>query len=182
MLNSTSLSSNNFTYVKMNVQGTSTIKYFLSCGGYKKSTLVNDAKQSLLASNPLQKNQALANITVNWKKTYILSVFYTVVKCIVTADIVEFHSPENNENSVVNSQEPKTSIISSDQPKTKITQINKTESTIKIGDKVRYKDTFKQVDGVVCKINGNSYTIKYVNERGVEKEITTSSAWFKKIN
>lgn len=90
MANSASLSSNNFSYVKMNVQGTSTATYVLGIGGLAKETLVNDAKQQLLASNPLKSNQTLANLTVNYKNSRYLGVLFMTVKCTVTADVVEF--------------------------------------------------------------------------------------------
>ena len=89
MANSAAFSSNNFSYVKMNAQGTSTATYVLGIGGLAKETLVNDAKQQLLTSSPLKSNQTLANLTVNWKNSIYLGLFKTV-KCTVTADIVEF--------------------------------------------------------------------------------------------
>ena len=89
MANSAFLSANNFSYVKMNVQGTSTASYVLGIGGLGKETLVNDAKQQMLARSPLKSNQTLANLTVNWKNSHYLGLVI-IVKCTVTADIVEF--------------------------------------------------------------------------------------------
>jgi hypothetical protein len=51
---------------------------------------VDDAQKRMILSNPLKKNQAIANLTVNFKKTYIYFGVITTVKCVVTADIVEF--------------------------------------------------------------------------------------------
>ena len=91
MANSASLSSNNFSYVKKDVQGTSTAKYILGIGGMARETLVNDAKKQLLESNSLESNQTLANLTVNYKiARYLGGAIYTKVTCTVTADIVEF--------------------------------------------------------------------------------------------
>lgn len=89
MSNSASLGAANFSYVKQNIKGEDTASYFFGIGGMAKETLVNNAKQKMIASNPLSSNQALANITVNFKSSFILGIFYTV-RCIVTADIVEF--------------------------------------------------------------------------------------------
>ena len=90
MTNSAALSSSNFSYVKQNIKGQSTATYFLCIiGGLNKVTLVDNAKQQMLATNPLKSNQALANLTVNFKYSYYFGVFSSV-NCTVTADVVEF--------------------------------------------------------------------------------------------
>jgi hypothetical protein len=89
MANSASLSSANFSYVRNNIKGESTATYILGIGGLAKETLVNDAKQRMLTDNPLKNNQALANLTVNFK-TSAYFIFYTTCTCTVTADVVEF--------------------------------------------------------------------------------------------
>lgn len=90
MENSASLSSANFSYVKQNVEGKAQATYVLGIGGFAKETLVNQAKQKMLAENPLKNNQTLANLTVNFKKSYYFGLVYSTVKCTVTADVVEF--------------------------------------------------------------------------------------------
>ncbi|MBF2709315.1 hypothetical protein IR213_12040 [Flavobacterium soyangense] len=90
MENSASLSSANFSYVKQNIEGKAQATYVLGIGGLAKETLVNNAKQKMLAENPLRDNQTLANLTVNFKKSYYLGLIYSTVKCTVTADVVEF--------------------------------------------------------------------------------------------
>jgi hypothetical protein len=89
MQSSAALSSANFSYV-MNVRGESTATYILGIGGMNKETLVDDAQKHMILQNPLKKNQALANLTVNFKTSYIYFGVITTVKCVVTADIVEF--------------------------------------------------------------------------------------------
>jgi hypothetical protein len=89
MASSASLNSANFSYVKQNVKAKSTATYILGIGGLGKETLVNSAKEELISENKLKNNQALSNLTVNFKNSYILGVFSTVT-CTVTADIVEF--------------------------------------------------------------------------------------------
>ena len=89
MANSASLSSANFSYIKQNIKGEATATYILGIGGLAKETLVNDAKQNMLAENPLKNNQTLANLTVNFKTSHYLGL-YATAKCTVTADIVEF--------------------------------------------------------------------------------------------
>jgi hypothetical protein len=89
MQSSAALSSANFSYVT-NVRGESSATYVFGIGGLNKETLVDDAQKRMILSNPLKKNQAIANLTVNFKKTYIYFGVITTVKCVVTADIVEF--------------------------------------------------------------------------------------------
>lgn len=89
MSSSASLSSSNFAYVGQ-AQGQATVSYVLTFGGSRSETLVDAAKKNLLASISLGNNQALANVTVNFKTTSTLGVLYREVTCIVTADIVEF--------------------------------------------------------------------------------------------
>jgi hypothetical protein len=89
ILNSASLGSNNFKYVKKGVVGTSMATYVFGLGGNAKMAIVDQAKRNLLSTNPLQDNQVLANITISWKSTFVLP-FAITNRCTVTADIVEF--------------------------------------------------------------------------------------------
>jgi hypothetical protein len=91
MLNSASLSSANFSYVKENISGTASVMSFLGLGGgfFKEDWgLVLEAKRKMLLANPLKKNQALVNITVNFKTKVALCIISKA--CTVTADVVEF--------------------------------------------------------------------------------------------
>jgi hypothetical protein len=89
MSNSASLSSANFSYVKQNIKGQSQATYVLGIGGLAKESLINEAKQKMLAENPLKDNQTLANLTVSFKGSHYLILFGTM-KCTITADVVEF--------------------------------------------------------------------------------------------
>ena len=89
MLNSASLGSNNFTYVKKDVKGTAMVAYVFGIGGNDRMAIVNVAKKDLLFANPLKDNQALVNLTVSWKNTFVLP-FAITNRCTLTADIVEF--------------------------------------------------------------------------------------------
>ena len=88
MNNSASLSNPNFSYAQQNISGFAETTYIFGIGGLDKEALVEEAKMNMLKDHPLQPNQALANVAVDWKKTFILVVVYN--KCTVTADIVEF--------------------------------------------------------------------------------------------
>jgi len=89
MASSASLSSANFSYVAKNIYGKSTCSYFLGFGGLKRESLVRDAKKAMLDGHPLMDNQAIANLTVSFKKSFYLGVII-YVDCLVSADIVEF--------------------------------------------------------------------------------------------
>lgn len=91
MSNSAALSSANFSYVKQNIKGEATATYVFGIGGLAKETLVDNAKQQMLASTPLKSNQTLANLTVNFKSSFYLGFLYRTVRCTVTADVVEFN-------------------------------------------------------------------------------------------
>ena len=88
--NSASLSSNNFTYVKKDIKGAASATYVFGLGGLAKTAILDNAKKDLLSANPLKDNQALANITISWKKTFVLP-FAITNRCTVTADIIEFN-------------------------------------------------------------------------------------------
>ena len=89
MKNSASLSEANFSYVNQSISGMSSAQYVFVIGGLNRQALVEEAKKDMLKNNPLQPNQVLANVTVNWKYSFYVVVFRT--ECTVTADVVEFH-------------------------------------------------------------------------------------------
>lgn len=85
---SASLSGNNFTYVKNDIAGESTATYILGFGGLAKQAIAHEAKKDMLSKNPLDANQTIANVSVNFKTKYLF--LFNQVKCTVTADVVEF--------------------------------------------------------------------------------------------
>ncbi|HZK08558.1 MAG TPA: DUF6567 family protein [Bacteroidales bacterium] len=86
-MSNASLSQNNFKIVKFAKGDVCTTKIF-GLGGLGKQALVAEAKQELLANYPLQDGQALANMTVDFKNSFIF--FVIITKCTVTADVVQF--------------------------------------------------------------------------------------------
>ncbi|HOF55893.1 MAG TPA: hypothetical protein PLD74_13395 [Prolixibacteraceae bacterium] len=87
MSDSASLGANNFKMVKY-AKGEASVTKVFGLGGMGKDALVAEAKTNLVQNNPLKEGQALANITVDVKNSFIL--FVTQTKVTVTADIVEF--------------------------------------------------------------------------------------------
>jgi hypothetical protein len=92
MASSASLNSANFSYTKQSIKGESKATYILGIGGMAKESLVANAKQQMLASNPLGANQALANLTVSYKSSFYVGLLYRTLICTVTADVVEFNN------------------------------------------------------------------------------------------
>ncbi len=82
-----SISTNNFKMIGM-VEGTATTTKIFGLGGLAKDALVYEAKKDLLQNNPLKDGQALANVTLDFKNSFIL--FVNKQKVTVAADIVEF--------------------------------------------------------------------------------------------
>ena len=94
MVNSASLSSNNFHYVQTDAFASAKCTYFLGLGGVQHDALVGEAKQNLYYKTGLLDNQVLANVTVNWKTKFSWFGLVITSKCTVTADIVEFDSAQ----------------------------------------------------------------------------------------
>ncbi len=88
MNNSASLAEANFSYAEQSISGFSETYHVFGIGGLEKEALVEEAKKDMLKNHPLQANQALANVTVNWKNSFYIIIMMS--KCTVTADIVEF--------------------------------------------------------------------------------------------
>ncbi|MEI6585937.1 MAG: DUF6567 family protein [Sediminibacterium sp.] len=87
---SAALSSGNFDYVQKSVSGSSSAVYILGIGGMAKSKMASEAKEDMLKRNPLKSNQALANVSVDVKNSFILGLLYHKLTYNVTADVVEF--------------------------------------------------------------------------------------------
>lgn len=87
MTGNASLSANNFKVVKIASGHSKTTKIF-GLGGLAKDALVLDAKKDMLLNNPLRDGQALSNVTVDFKTSFIF--FVITEKVTVAADIVEF--------------------------------------------------------------------------------------------
>ncbi len=80
----------NFSYVQKQIEGRASVKYILGFGGLKKQTIIDHAKRDMLRHHPLDDNQALANVTVNYKTSNYAGIVRKI-QCTVTADIVEFN-------------------------------------------------------------------------------------------
>lgn len=165
---SASLNSANFFYQKKDVYGVAQATYVLGIGGMSRQSLVMEAKENMLKSNPLLKNQALANVTMSFKSSGFLAFIVTTIKCTVSADIVEFKSnladsPETvnqikASDPEVNTQNP---IITTDEVKSNVS----TSALIKVGDEVKIINYFSTpVRGKVVEIRKGEYFDEYIVE------------------
>ena len=71
---SAALSKANFKYVEQNVSGIAEANYVFGIGGLEKQTLVQEAKRNLMEVYPIGENQALVNISVNWKTSFFYPI------------------------------------------------------------------------------------------------------------
>lgn len=90
---STGLDEANFRYVARDLSGTVTTTQIFGIGGLDKNAIVAEAKAAMLEGRELEDNQALANLTISYKRAFYVVVIITDVT--VTADLVEFVEEED---------------------------------------------------------------------------------------
>lgn len=99
MVGSGSLTQGNFSYVAHDINGSYSAVYVFGIGGLTKSTLVHNAKLIMLHDFPLKNNQALVNLTVNYKTAWYALGIVAISTCTITADVVEFSGALSSVNS-----------------------------------------------------------------------------------
>lgn len=88
MTGNAALSDANFFTVGY-AMGTSEITKVLGMGGVATDALVLEAKRNLYKNHPLTKGQALANVSVDFKRT--IFPFVSKLKVLISADIIDFN-------------------------------------------------------------------------------------------
>lgn len=176
MTGSASLDAPNFMYKKQDVYGTSKAVYVLGIGGVARQSLILEAKRNMLKANPLRNNQALANVAVSYKSSAFLGFIVTTVNCTVSADIVEFDTPQID-LSQPQSQNPESLYGENFSEEDSETQIENTEidtkTPINVGDKVNVVHYFNRpVNGKVIEINDRGYVVEYERSNGRFKQVT----------
>lgn len=194
MSGSASLGSANFSYKQQNLTGESKAVYILGIGGEARQSLVLEAKKKMLAKNPLQPGQALANLSVSYKTIHYFGILAVVVRCVVSADIVEFYNWPQMKEAVEGAMstttapvaQPSTTLLTKVDPAQPFSPPAAKESIsqpagqqphnpfadrkLNIGDKVLIVNYFfVPVDGTVVGFNGNQITVEYLNKRGKVK-------------
>ncbi|UTW66916.1 hypothetical protein KFE94_02025 [bacterium SCSIO 12643] len=94
MTGNASIANNNFRVAGI-IDGQASTTHILGIGGLSKSALVLEAKKDMLTNYPLRKGQALANVTVDIKKTFVL--FYEKTLITVSADVIDFNPMDTEE-------------------------------------------------------------------------------------
>lgn len=197
MSDSASLGSANFSYKQQNLTGESKAVYILGIGGEARQSLVLEAKQKMMAKNPLQPNQALANLSVSYKTINYFGFLAVEVRCVVSADIVEFYNWPQMKTAVEGAMSTTTASVTQPtatpltklEPSQPISPPDRKESTtqpagqephnpfadrkLNIGDKVFIVNYFYvPVDGTVVGFKGNQIIVEYLNKRGKTKTAT----------
>jgi len=168
---STSIQNGNFVTIRP-AEGSSTTKYILGLGGLNKDKLVFLAKENLYKNANLQKGQAIANVAIDNKYTYILPIFI-MHKVYLSADIIEF---TNNNETIKTTIDEKPLIEKLDANKIIKTDTStiytKDLQLIKIGSWVEFSDLFGlKYNGTVVKIYKKAVAVKYYT--GIEGYNTT---------
>lgn len=101
MSGNASISNPNFT-IKETALGAAKSRRYFGFGGLHNNGLVYAAKEDLLANNPLQPGEALANITVDFRYTYYL--FWTTTLVVLHADVVDFNTDSTQQTPVINNK------------------------------------------------------------------------------
>lgn len=172
MSDSASLNAPNFKYKKQNIFGESTATYVLGLGGAGRQSLILEAKRNMLKGNPLDANQALANISVSYKTSHFLGFLATDVKCMVSADVVEFGPVQTDF-----SQSPAQSRAThGSKDLSSGTEKGKVENTInripRVGDDVYIINYFNEpVEGKLIGVENGNYTVEYTNRYNKVKKV-----------
>lgn len=193
MSDSASLGSANFSYKQQNLTGESKAVYILGIGGEARQSLVLEAKKKMMANNPLQPGQALANLSVSYKTIHYFGILAVVVRCVVSADIVEFYNWPQMKAAVEGEMsttmapvmQPTATPLTKLEPSQPISPPAVKESLsqsvgqvphnpiadrkLNIGDKVSINYFFVPVDGTVVGFKGNQIIVEYLNKRGKVK-------------
>jgi len=89
MTGNASISDANFNVVGLAV-GSAKTQHIMGIGGLGKDALILEAKRNLYLNYPLKKGQALANVTVDIKRSAFPFVFKTMAT--VSADVIDFNA------------------------------------------------------------------------------------------
>lgn len=178
---SASLNAPNFTYNKQNIFGEATTTYVLSIGSESRQSLIMEAKKNMLKRNPLQKNQALANVSVSYRTTHFIGFLMTTVNCTVSADVVEF-GPAQTDFSLSDSQKTTATLALEAKTDTKKANVHDNRS-IMAGDSVHIINYFSHpVEGKVLDVRKDNMTVEYTNPRGKVKKAKVLEFQVKRID
>lgn len=166
---SVAITNNQFRVVGL-AEGYAGTTHILGIGGLSKDALVMEAKQDLYSRYPLAKGMVLANVTVDFRRSFYLVAGSTLVT--LSADVIDFN-PENLDL-------PYKGFYTDDStffPMTSLpisTEVNYTllddeVNDIKKGAKVSFKINNVAMKGVVEDVNNYGIKCSYQTETGIRK-------------
>lgn len=170
MTGNASLQGTNFELIDMATGKASTVKV-LGIGGLNKNALVLEAKRDLYSNYPLSIGQAFANVTVDFKNSYILVVSITDVT--ISADIVQFFEKGNYQDTLQTIFHRRPEKVLAKPIENKARPVRLTEEENKLvnkytGDPVRFVSDNRVANGYIVKstINDHVFYVKQsINER-----------------
>ena len=170
---------NNFNYIKL-AGGQHAESYFLGIGGdFNGNGLFNTALTNLKFNAELKSNQSLINIAYDSKKTFIFFPIYWQNKIIITADVIEFYSPNNHDfqkNEKSNSEKINLELNEENY----FNYILELKNNIQKGDKVEVIDSSGTHNGTLIRHGDMKYTIRTDQEK--IKVLKYSETTLSKIN
>jgi len=95
------LHNSNFKTIKT-ITGEASATYVFGIGGYNKEGLINEAKKDMYQKYQLSENQAIANITLDSKHTFIFYPLLYTKKIIISADVIQFGTDIKAVNEIIN--------------------------------------------------------------------------------
>lgn len=99
MTGNASIANSDFQIIGLAVGQASTTQIF-GIGGLKKDALTLEAKRNLYENNPLKHGQALANVTVDYKRSYF--PFVSKTEAIVSGEIIDFNVTSESSTKILN--------------------------------------------------------------------------------
>jgi hypothetical protein len=170
MTGNASLQGSNFEIIDMATGKASTVKV-LGIGGLNKNALVLEAKRDLYSKYPLSIGQAFANVSVDFKNSYILVVSITDVT--ISADIVQFFEKGNYQDTLqtIFHRRPEKVLAKPIENKSRPVRLTEEESKLVnkyTGDPVRFVSDSRVANGYIVKstVNDHVFYVKQsINER-----------------
>lgn len=152
--------------------GTSKTSHVFGIGGLAKDALILEAKRNLYTNYPLKKGQALANVTVDIKRSFF--PFVATTKATITADVIDFNtSPVDSSFASFNKHFNKT-FLSPYSPNQKV-GINK-DNHIVVAQVIEAKE---KKSTILTRNKQGNYRLKKINNKKLFEYKESSSSKYK---
>lgn len=176
MTGNASLSADNFKIIRQ-AHGYAYTTHVLGIGGNGKSGLVAEARNNLYQNYPLKPGQALANVTVDFKRTWAFIFFTTQV--YITADIVDFSLNRSSTEDSVQSADP---TLRSEGKEIDALDAVTSKDGYHLNDEVLFKKNFRTYTGKIIGFKGQEALIEYAGENGEKATVFRGLEFIRKKN